>query len=147
MPAGTLRGMDGGRGGVDLWDRSLTLWSFAFALTTFWGCSSSSPDDRDLSVALALDPSPPEVGEANVSLTLSTAGGQPIEGATVRLEGNMNHAGMKPTFADLNESDPGNYTGTLRFTMGGDWFIVVTASTPDGRRLEKTIDVRGVRPK
>jgi hypothetical protein len=63
----------------------------------------------------------------------------------VRVEGNMNHAGMRPSFADLHETEPGRYTGTLRFTMGGDWFLLVQATLPDGNQVEQKIDVPGVR--
>jgi hypothetical protein len=96
-------------------------------------------------VKLVLNPLPPVVGDADVTLTLASASGQPIADAEVRLEGNMNHAGMKPSFADLAEVEPGRYTGTLEFTMGGDWFILVTAKTKDGRNVERKIDVPGVK--
>jgi copper transport protein len=93
---------------------------------------------------LQLAPSPPTVGLAEITLKVADGAGQPIEGADVRLEGNMNHAGMVPTFAELNETAPGSYTGTLEFTMGGDWFILATVIWPDGRRLERKLDVPGV---
>jgi hypothetical protein len=99
----------------------------------------------DVRVTLGLDPSPPMVGPAAVTLELATAGGAPLGGAAVRLEGNMNHAGMRPSFATLEETAPGRYEGSLDFTMGGDWFVVVTAALPGGGRLERTIAVPGVR--
>lgn len=85
------------------------------------------------------------VGKSELAIDLKTSSGQPIEGAKVRVEGNMNHAGMKPSFADLQESSPGRYSGTLDLTMGGDWFLIVTAQTADGRTIEKIIDVPGVK--
>ncbi len=62
----------------------------------------------------------------------------------VAIEGNMNHAGMKPSFAELTERGAGVYDGDLEFTMGGDWFILVTATLPDGSQLERKVDVKGV---
>jgi hypothetical protein len=56
----------------------------------------------------------------------------------------MNHAGMVPEFAQAREMAPGRYQGDLEFTMGGDWFILVRAKLPDGRALERKIDVPGV---
>jgi len=109
------------------------------------GCRSESPDISDAKVDLTVNPSPPFVGDAEISLTLADAGGAALKGADVRLEGNMNHAGMKPSFADLREVEPGRYTGTLAFTMSGDWFILVTAKTSDGRTVQRKIDVPGVK--
>ena len=109
------------------------------------GCRPQAADTSDIEVALALEPSPPVVGDSNVTLTITDAAGEPVSGAEVKIEGNMNHAGMKPSFADLGETEPGNYSGTLDFTMGGDWFILVTASTPDGKQIERKIDVPGVK--
>ena len=93
---------------------------------------------------LTIEPSPPLVGDSDLSLELTDADGA-VQGAQVRVEGNMNHAGMKPSFADLKEVEPGRYMGTLEFTMGGDWFLLVTAKTPDGGTIERKIDVRGVK--
>lgn len=108
------------------------------------GCSSGGPEDAT-QVELAFKPSPPVIGQTRVTAKLATRDGKPIAGAKVRLEGNMNHAGMKPSFADMKESGPGVYEGDLEFTMGGDWFILVDATTADGKKIERKIDVRGVK--
>ncbi len=109
------------------------------------GCHSAPSDSPDVKAELALDPDPPVVGENHLTLNLTHAQGAPLEGATVQVEGNMNHAGMKPSFADLKETEPGRYAGTLEFTMGGDWFILVSAKTSDGKAVERKIDVPGVK--
>jgi hypothetical protein len=109
------------------------------------GCRSGSSDTADVRVEMTLNPSPPVVGDADVSLALASANGKPLAGAAVRLEGNMSHAGMKPSFADLEEVEPGRYKGTLTFTMGGDWFVLVSARTKDGRTVHRKFDVRGVK--
>jgi hypothetical protein len=108
------------------------------------GCRPAAPEAPDVRVNLTLHPSPPQVGSADVTVTLADAQDKPLEKAKVRLEGNMNHAGMVPTFADLEEIEPGTYRGTLQFTMGGDWFILATVTLPDGQRMERKIDVPGV---
>lgn len=123
----------------------LRLLSVSVAILVLCGCTSGNQNDLATDVTLTLNPSPPVVGTSSVSLILSRPDGSPVKGATVRLEGNMNHAGMKPSFADLAEGEPGQYAGTLEFTMGGDWFVIVTATTADGRRIEQKIDVRGVK--
>jgi hypothetical protein len=111
------------------------------------GCRPSASDVPGAEADLTLQPDPPTVGDNQVILALTDEAGAPIENADVRLEGNMNHAGMKPSFADLQEVEPGRYAGTLDFTMGGDWFILVTAKLPDGRTLDRKIDVPGVEAK
>jgi hypothetical protein len=72
------------------------------------------------------------------------ATGELIENAELELEANMSHAGMVPVFASGREVAPGKYEASLEFTMGGDWFILVHAELPDGRSLERTIDLPGV---
>ncbi len=114
------------------------------ALALFAGCRKSASDTAAIKVDLTFAPSPPTVGKISATLTLAGKNNQPLSNVEVRLEGNMNHAGMKPSFADLSEEAPGRYVGTLDFTMGGDWFVLVTARLPDGGRLERKIDVLGV---
>lgn len=111
------------------------------------GCPGSGPGDAagDVKVELAFAPHPPKVGPAEAAVTLADPGGQPVRGAAVKLEGNMNHAGMEPVFADAKEGEPGRYKADLVFTMGGDWFVLVTATLPDGRKLNRKVDVPGVK--
>lgn len=106
--------------------------------------NTQRPESSDAQIEVTFDPSPPIVGAVNVTLTLADIDGKPIPGAEVHLEGNMNHAGMKPSFAELQEGEPGRYSGKLKFTMGGDWFVLVSAKTSDGIRLERKVDVPGV---
>jgi hypothetical protein len=81
---------------------------------------------------------------ATLTVDLRDAAGEPITGATVEVEGNMNHAGMVPVLSEAQEVSPGHYQADLEFTMGGDWFILVRAQLPDGRSLERQVDVPGV---
>lgn len=107
-------------------------------------CGRGGRDLPDVAVDLAIEPEPPQLGPAEITVTLHDAGGEPLSGAVVELEGNMNHAGMVPVFADAVEIAPGRYRADLEFTMGGDWFILVRADLPGGRSMERKIDVPGV---
>jgi hypothetical protein len=120
------------------------IWLGLVLLLSLAACGRGGRDLADVGVDLAIEPDPPRLGPAVISITLTDAGGQPISGATVELEGNMSHAGMVPVFAQATEIAPGRYQADLEFTMGGDWFILVRAELPDGRSLERTIDVPGV---
>lgn len=111
------------------------------------GCKPQLAAAPSLRFNVALDPVPPKVGPVTVRVVVADAEGKPVEGATVRVEGNMNHAGMKPSFAELTEEQPGKYLGTLDFTMGGDWFLLITTTTRDGTKTEHQFDVPGVQAK
>jgi hypothetical protein len=113
-------------------------------LLVLTACGRGSKDLPDVAVELLIEPEPPQLGPAAITVTLRDAGGEPLSGAEVELEGNMNHAGMVPVFADAVEVAPGRYQANLEFTMGGDWFILVRADLADGRSLERKIDVPGV---
>jgi len=80
-----------------------------------------------------------------VTLDVRDAGGKPVEGATLKLEGNMAHAGMKPVFADAKEVKPGRYEADLEWTMAGDWFVLVTGKLADGKAVNKKLDVKNVK--
>ena len=108
------------------------------------GCTRGGSSLPDVSVDLAVEPQPPRMGPAVVLVTLTGAGGQPLAGASVELEGNMSHAGMVPVLAPAVEIEPGRYRAELEFTMAGDWFILVRATLADGRSLEEKVDVPGV---
>jgi len=70
---------------------------------------------------------------------------KPLTGARITVEGNMSHAGMGPSFGKANETAPGQYQAPLEFTMGGDWIILVHLTLPDGQKVEKQFEVKGVR--
>ncbi len=88
---------------------------------------------------------PPRVGTANLDLILRDGDGKPVTAATVRVEGNMSHAGMEPTFAEAVEAEPGRYRAALKLTMPGDWFLTVTARRADGTELSAEMPLPGVR--
>jgi len=109
---------------------------------------SGAAEHADVDVRVSVAPQPPTMGAAAVEVTLNDTAGEtaaPLTGATVRIEGNMSHAGMVPVFADAAEVRPGVYTAELELTMAGDWFLIVTAELADGREVERTHDLPGVR--
>ena len=119
---------------------------YLFLLTlVLVGCRRGNSDDiSGINVDLTVSPDPPTVGLATIRLVLSDADDQPLSGAVVELEGNMNHAGMVPVFSQATETDPGQYEAPLEFTMGGDWFVLVKVSLPDGREFERQVNLPGV---
>ena len=103
-------------------------------------CGPAVERARDVDVQLSFAPAP-HVGDTTCTVTLAGPGGAPLVGATLEVEGNMNHAGMVPVFGDATETAPGVYQAPLEFTMGGDWFVIVRADLADGRSLEEVVDM------
>jgi hypothetical protein len=121
------------------------IWACAgLLLLALSACGRGDRDLADVTVELTIEPSPPQIGPATITVSLRDAGGRPISGAQMDLEGNMSHAGMVPVFAPATEVEPGLYQADLEFTMGGDWFILVRADLPDGRSMEHKVDVPAV---
>jgi hypothetical protein len=57
----------------------------------------------------------------------------------------MSHPGMAPVTAAVVERGEGVYEAALRFTMGGDWILVVSGTLRDGTPFSKQIEINGVR--
>ncbi|MEZ4619924.1 MAG: FixH family protein, partial [Caldilineaceae bacterium] len=71
---------------------------------------------------------------------------QPITDAKVAVEGNMNHAGMAPVFADAVTDDAdgttdGRYQLPFTFSMLGDWILTVTIEQTDGTTITRDLEV------
>lgn len=108
-------------------------------------CSRAAGSEPDVRIASTLLPDPPVMGPATVDVVLTDPSGQPIQGASVRVEGNMSHAGMVPSIASVNEVEPGHHRAALELTMAGDWFLLVHTRLGDGRTVERTVRVPSVR--
>jgi hypothetical protein len=130
---------------VSLWLKLLVFMGLALCACLFLsGCYKTSETPTDIVFEHKISPDPPKTGSATITLKLADSGGKPINGARINLEGNMSHPGMRPVFSEAREVEPGRYEAPLEFTMRGDWFILFHITLPDGRKLEKQIDVKGV---
>ena len=100
-----------------------------------------------LVAAWVIEPAPLASGTAaTVRVTLRNAGQQPVVGAHLQLEAHMSHPGMRPVVASAIERVEGVYEAQLRFTMTGDWVLVLTGTMRDGTRVTETRTIPGVRP-
>lgn len=95
---------------------------------------------------LDVQPQPLRVGLASLTLSLTERGNHPLTGAQVAIEGDMSHPGMAPVFGQASEAEAGIYRGQLSFTMAGDWTVVAHIRLADGQKLDRQVDIRGVRP-
>jgi len=119
-------------------------------LLVFSGCRShEQAGDPGLLLEVGISPTPPGVGPARLIITLRDTIGAPLEGAEIRVEGNMSHAGMTPVMGTAVAEGEGLYSvPDFTFTMAGDWILTVTATLPDGRwtRLQVPTDVVSAPP-
>jgi YtkA-like len=93
-----------------------------------------------------LAPVPARVGPATLTIQIANAAQEPIAHATLEAEADMSHPGMAPVFGAVEETTPGNYQAHLSFTMAGDWVVLLHIKLPDGRKMVRQVDVRGVQP-
>ena len=132
---------------ANCWAKAIALCFLAVLLLV--GCNQDNQKSNNAASDLAFDwkmnPAPPKVGVSDCTLTLRDKQGQPVKGAKVKLEGNMSHPGMQPSMAEMKEAAPGTYVAKLDFTMGGDWFVLIDATLPDGRLWHHQVDVPNVR--
>jgi hypothetical protein len=99
------------------------------------GCRGERPaDDVPVEVDVAVAPTPAVGGPARIVLSVRDSVGAPLEGAEVRVEATMEHAGMTPVFEEARSEGEGRYViPRLELTMGGDWTLIVRIRLPDGR--------------
>ena len=107
-------------------------------------CRHQSDPVSDLTVTHEVSPQPPRVGPLTITLTVRDASGKPATGVRVNLEGNMSHAGMTPVFAAATDTELGRYSSTMELSMAGDWYFVVHMTLPDGRKLQRQFEIKGV---
>jgi hypothetical protein len=109
-------------------------------------CSRSVESSDFVTIQHEVSPEPARVGPAMVTLRFADGAANPITGARIAIEAEMSHPGMRPLFAEAKETEPGRYQAHLDFQMAGDWIILLHVTLPGGKKLERQIDVRGVRP-
>jgi hypothetical protein len=110
------------------------------------GCARPPQPPPVIEIEHTISPQPARVGRAMVTLKLGDGAGKTITGAHIAIEAEMSHPGMSPQFAEGKETDAGRYQAQLDFPMAGDWVILLHVMLPGGTKLERQIEVRGVRP-
>ena len=124
--------------------RALLVVAVALALVA---CDPPSEGDADprRPIAVALLERPARVGPAVVEIRPQLDGAA-VAGATVRVVGDMTHAGMVPVVADATDVGGGTYrTSDFLFDMAGDWVLSVDVTYPDGtvRSTSLAVSVAG----
>ena len=106
-----------------------------FLALTLLACGGPGAGTRsDLQITVQTDPPTPQVGGGVLVVTVTGQDGEPVDDATLAVEGNMTHPGMVPVIAHVDEGEGGAYRVPFTWSMGGDWVLTVTARAPDGRQ-------------
>ncbi|MCC6616336.1 MAG: FixH family protein [Anaerolineae bacterium] len=110
------------------------------------GCRNTPPVETltdNLDITVQLDPDPPQIGDAELVVTVMNAQGEPVDDAHINVRGDMNHAGMRPVLREVESGETGVYRIPFEWTMGGDWIVDVEVTLPDGtvarRRFDYTV--------
>jgi hypothetical protein len=119
---------------------------FVLLLAAVSGCGRSQSvsaveTQDDYQVTFATEPAAPSQGDGTVVITLRDRAGQPVDGARVSIEANMNHAGMTPEYADATASEAGVYRLPLNWTMGGAWYVDAKVTLRDGQEIRRRFPV------
>lgn len=106
------------------------------------GCRQQPAESgsADLQIELLIEPDPPQVGEATITIIVLDAAGEPADVQTINVRGDMSHAGMTPVIRDVDEGDDGRYSVPFEWTMGGDWFVDVTVTLTSGETGQQRFD-------
>jgi YtkA-like len=100
---------------------------FLLLIVALIACAPPSQNQLEVS----LEPFTQTVGKRGVVMVIQRDG-QPLEGATVAVEGTMTHAGMGVVRDTATELEAGRYRVTaFDFNMSGDWILTVTAKQGD----------------
>jgi hypothetical protein len=97
--------------------------------------------DPNRSIEVTLLTTPARVGPAAIEVRLETEG-SPVAGASVRVVGDMTHAGMVPVVANAVDLGGGVYrTEGFAFDMVGDWVITAEVRYPDAVTRQGSVAV------
>jgi YtkA-like len=125
------------------------LWCACAVILCSTGCRKPTESSPTVTPTVKIEheivPDPPRAGSVVLNLRLADSASKAILGAHVAVEADMSHPGMAPVFADAQEVEPGRYQAHLTFAMAGDWVILLHITLPGGQKLERQIEVRGVR--
>lgn len=109
------------------------------------GCGRSQsavPQTQDdYQVTFTTEPTQPLIGDGTVIITVKDKAGQPVDGARLAIEANMNHAGMVPVNAEASGGQAGVYRVPLKWTMGGAWYVDVKITTTGGQAIQRRFPV------
>ncbi len=77
----------------------------------------------------------PRIGVVPVTVYMLKEG-EGVSGASIRITGDMTHAGMVPVIVEALEQESGLYRADdFEFNMAGDWILTAEITLPDGMKI------------
>ena len=86
-----------------------------------------------IEVGIATEPTTPRVGDNRLIIGVRDADGSPLSGVTVTAHAEMPAMGQMPAMrapADLKETSPGQFEGSMNLSMRGAWPLTVEIQDP-----------------
>lgn len=106
------------------------------------GCRlDEAPTDDTIRIALVAPLFPPPAGDGQLTFRVSDENDRPIDSAALKIRADMTHAGMLPIAASTATGEAGVYRIPVRWTMAGEWIIIVEATLGDGRQATRSFDM------
>ncbi|MBX3080208.1 MAG: FixH family protein [Anaerolineae bacterium] len=122
--------------------RKWTVAGVVLLIVVLAGCRQSPQATSTPDLEITLDTTTPfKMGQTELVVTLKDAQGTPIDNAKIEVQGDMTHAGMKPSLGSVDKGTQGQYKIPFDWSMGGDWVLTIKATLPDGRTASKRIEV------
>ena len=141
--------------------RNAALWGVLLIVALLLGCKPKPPQtsgnlagegpagpapNATVRMDLRIDPTPPRTDADAVFLVkLKDVAGAPLDGANVHTSLVMKEMDMGKNEFPLTDKGNGSYEGTGRFTMAGDWRVVVTAKMGSNEAVQR-FDAHAVMP-
>ncbi|MGE0290538.1 MAG: efflux RND transporter periplasmic adaptor subunit [Bradyrhizobium sp.] len=97
-----------------------------------------------LEVGITTVPATPRVGDNRLKVELRTPDGEPVPDVEIEAYAEMPAMGAMPAMrapADLVESAPGRYEGTMDLSMRGEWPLTLTFESPAGEPVRMQFDL------
>lgn len=96
-------------------------------------CAPASPSSptstTDLILAISTNPSPPKIGEVEISITLQDPQGRALEGAEVTVIAEHTDMSGMEMEGKATEQGQGRYAVRAHFSMSGNWTLKVQVKT------------------
>ena len=97
-----------------------------------------------LEVGITTVPATPRVGDNRLMVELRTPDGEPVPDVEIEAYAEMPAMGAMPAMrapADLVESAPSRYEGTMDLSMRGEWPLTLTFESPAGEPVRMQFDL------
>lgn len=107
------------------------LLGLLLSLTACGQKAETKQSTAHVEIAVSFESEPLSVGATTLIVTLTDESGAGIDGASLRVQGDMDHEGMMPINGEANSSQNGAYHVPFEWTMGGGWIVTVTADLPN----------------